>query len=487
MKKRIVILNLFLLFVIPALFFCGEKIEKKEMTVLIRMMDIQDLWFRQKMKEFEKQNQVKLNVVTFDQIEDIKGMIELEIKTGEKKIGLVKTAREMVFPLVKGNLMIPLQEIVDSSQLVKDLAEYLPLAIKAGEIEGKVYYIPRKLETYLLFYLKSRVEDAQNNWEKHKSEIEKTFKQVNGYGLPKGYKLETDPDKWDFYDLAVLGYYWANTSYEGLNIPRIAHRGKRYAGTVNEMATRIFQLGGSPDDLLRMNTDPVIDFFQWESFFIENGFYHPSMWEKGWSGGDIWKAVSEGQVFLAYMHQIDLFFLHGGSDPTMMGYLSDPEDMGIAIMPKGASLELDQEGNPLRKGFHKSNFYGWWWGIPITSPDPVLSYKLARFITNYQNQIQECTRFGMFPIRKDILENMGDAFDSEWKQRVFEVTKSQFERETENIPNVSQWPQIQKNYLDAWYDIATGQHNPQRETIIKGLKKYARINQDLLSNPPAQR
>ncbi|MGB2696629.1 MAG: extracellular solute-binding protein, partial [Candidatus Zixiibacteriota bacterium] len=350
-KKCITILSLFLLILIPTI-FCAEKKEKKEMTVLIRMMDIQDLWFRQTIEEFEKQNQVKLNVVTFDQIQDVKGMIELEIKTGEKKIGLVKTAREMVYPLVKGNLMLPLQEIVDSSQLQKDLADYLDLAVKGGEIEGKVYYIPRKLETYLLFYLKSRLQDAQKNWEKHKSEIEKILKQVNDFGLPKGYELETDPVDWDFYDLAVLGYYWAYTPYEDLKISRIAHRGKRYAGTVNEMATRIFQMGGDEEDLLKMNTDPVIDFFQWESFFIENGFYHPSMWEKGWSGGDIWRAISEGQVFLAYMHQIDLFFLHGGSDPTMMGYLSDPEDMWIAVIPKGISLGLDQEGNPQREGFN---------------------------------------------------------------------------------------------------------------------------------------
>ncbi|MGB2698298.1 MAG: hypothetical protein WBD28_10635, partial [Candidatus Zixiibacteriota bacterium] len=147
----------------------------------------------------------------------------------------------------------------------------------------------------------------------------------------------------------------------------------------------------------------------------------------------------------------------------------------------------DQEGNPQREGFNKSNFYGWWWGIPVTSTDPLLSYKLARFITNHQNQIQECTRFGMFPIRKDILDNIGDAFDSEWKQRVFEVTRTQFEKGTENIPNVSQWPQIQKNYLDAWYDIAVIQHNPQRETIIKGLEKYARINKNLLSFPSTER
>jgi ABC-type glycerol-3-phosphate transport system substrate-binding protein len=253
------------------------------------------------------------------------------------------------------------------------------------------------------------------------------------------------------------------------------------------MATRIFQSGGGTQDLLKMNTEPVIDFFQWESFFIQNGFYHPNMWEKGWSGGDIWRAISEGQVFLAYMHQIDLFFLHGGSDPTMLGYLSDPEDMGITIMPAGVSLELDENGNPKREGFHKSNFYGWWWGIPVTSPDPELSYKLARFITSYQNQIEECTRFGMFPVRLDILDNIQNAFDSEWKQKIFEVSKAQFEKGTENIPNVSQWPQIQKNYLDAWYDIAVSQQETHRGKIIQGLEKYAEVNQNLLSSVSTER
>jgi len=486
MKKGITILSVLFLALITTL-SCGKKEEKTEMTVLIRMMDIQDLWFRQKMEEFEKRNQVKLNVVTFDQIEDVKGMIELEIKTGGKKIGLVKTASEMIYPLAKENLMIPLEQVIDSVQLTKDLAEYLPLAVNGGEVEGKVYYIPRKLETYLLFYLESRVKDALQNWENQKRQINAIVKRVNGFGLPEGYDLEEDPAHWDYYDLAVLGYHWAHNPYQDLNIPRIAHRGKRYAGTVNEMATRIFQLGGNADDLLKMNTDPVVDFFHWESFFVENGLYHPNMWEKGWSGGDIWRAISDGQVFLAYMHQIDLFFLHGGSDPTMLGYLSDPDDMGIAIMPQGVSLELRADGKPVREGFHKSNFYGWWWGIPVTSPDPALSYKLARFITSYQNQIEECTRFGMFPVRKDILDNIQKAFDSKWKQKIFEVTRAQFEQGTESTPDVSPWPQIQKNYLDAWYDLAVNQHSVNREMITQGIEKYARLNQSILSSVSAER
>jgi hypothetical protein len=43
-KKIFCLLGICLLF-----FSCGEKPEKTEMTVLIRMMDIQDLWFREKM------------------------------------------------------------------------------------------------------------------------------------------------------------------------------------------------------------------------------------------------------------------------------------------------------------------------------------------------------------------------------------------------------------------------------------------------------
>lgn len=456
------------------------------MTVLIRMMDIQDLWFREKMKEFEKQNQVKINVVTFDQVEDVREMIDLEIKSGKKTIGLVKTAMEMVYPLANQNYLIPLEDIVDPSQLEKNLKEYLPEALEVGTIDNKVYYIPRKLETYLLFFLKSKVQDVLNNWEKNRDKINQLLKNVNGSGLPKGYQLESDPQDWDYYDLVVLSYFWANHPYQGLTLPRMAHRGKRYAGTVNELITRINQLGGEKDDVLSMIADPVIDCLQWESFFIQNNLYHSGMWEQAWSGGDIWKAISQGEVFLGFLHQIDLFFVHGGSDPTMIGYLSEPEDMGISIMPKGVSLDLTQEWQPQREGGHFSNLYGWWWGIPITSPDPKLSYKLARFITSKENQIEECSRFGMYPVRNDVLDNLEQAFDALWKQEIFKVSRLQFKSGTQTTPQLSQWPQIGKNYLDAWYEIAVDKRLLKRSEIAKALDKYAQLNQTILSSTKAE-
>ena len=470
---------LLILVIIITQLYC-EKKPKTEMTVLIRMMDIQDLWFREKMKEFEKQENTKLNVVTFDKVEDVKRMIELEFKSGEKRIGLVKTAYEMVYPLAREGYLTSLKEIVDSAQLKIDLSEYLPLALDIGTIDGEVFYIPRKLETYLLFYLKSKVEDVLNNWEKDREVIGGMLKKVNGYGLPRDYILEKDPNRWDFYDLLVLSYFWANNSYQGLLLPRMAHRGKKYAGTTNELFTRVFEMGGDKNDILRMDTDPVVDMFLWEGFFVNNNLYNPGMWEQSWSGGGIWKAISEGQVFLAFMHQIDLFFIHGGSDPTMIGYLKDPEDLGISIVPAGVSLELDNKGNPKRKGDHNSNLYGWWWGIPKTSPSPELSYKLARFITSKTNQIEECSRFGMFPVRIDVVEEISEIFSEDWKKDIFEISQRQFELGTKPSPSLVSLPALGKNYLDAWYEIAVEKKLFGKGEIKSVLKKYAEENKKLL-------
>ena len=238
MKVRVIIVLVLLL----SSFSCQRRAELPQMTVLIRMMDVQDLWFREKMRQFERENQVKINVVTFDQVEDLRQMIALEIKNRKKNIGLIKTPLEMVYPLISEEYLIPLEEIVGAGQLERDLAEYLDQAKEVGTVEGKVYYIPRKLETHLLFYLKSKVQDALDGWQRDRAEIDAMLREANGYGLPAGYDLEQEPREWDFYDIAVLAYFWANHPYQGLTIPRVAHRGKRYHGTVNELITRVFQL-----------------------------------------------------------------------------------------------------------------------------------------------------------------------------------------------------------------------------------------------------
>ncbi|WP_094550439.1 extracellular solute-binding protein [Petroclostridium xylanilyticum] len=433
-----------------------EAYKGKQMTIYIRMMDMQDKWFRENIiVPFEKKYGVKITVNTFEKEADLKNILELD--KDKKTIGLVKTPHMMLNPLVKYGLMASLEEAA-GDKVKEDLKEYTEQSLELATIDGKVYYIPRKLETNTLLFLKSKVKDAVDNWEKMKEPINEMFKKENGVGLPADYKLEADPNEWDWFDLAVVGYYWANTEYDGKKEPRIAHRAKKYEGTTVEMLTKIYQMGGKPEDVLKMNTQLVKDMFGWEVFFKKNNLYNPAMWEEAWSGGGIWNAMAAGKVYLAFMHQIDAFFIHGGTNPEMTGYLANPDDMGVAIMPKGVSLEM-KDGKPVREGEHASQMAGWWWGIPKASPDMKLSYELARWITNKENHKKEVETFGMMPVRKDMMENVKTTFSEPWMQEVFDVAAKQSKAGMYPAPQVQQWPAISNLYLEAWYDIVVGDNN----------------------------
>jgi maltose-binding protein MalE len=460
-KKKLVSIFMMFTLIIGVMAGCSsestisdESVDKKfktdEITIYIRMMEMQDKWFRENIiKPFERKYGVKVNVRTFESSVDLENVLKMD--KDKNTIALVKTLHSDLVPFVEKGLMMDLETAV-GDRYKEDIQEYTDISVEMGTINGKVYYIPRKLETNTLLYLKSKVKDAVDNWKKFEIEINAMFKKENGYGLPDGYELESDPNQWDWYDLAVVGYYWANTEYDGKKEPRIAHRAKRYEGSVTELVTKVYQAGGTPDDALAMNTDPVKDTFKWEVFFKENNLYNPGMWEEGWSGGGIWEAMAKGKVYLAFMHQIDAFFIHGGSNPNMTGYLADPDDMGLAVMPKGVSLELEN-GQPVREGSHGSQLAGWWWGIPTSTPDPELSYELARWITNAENHKAEAQQFGMLPIRKDIINNLEGTFAEEWMQEVFDVANRQVQEGVQPIPQVTVWPEFVQLYLDAWYDI----------------------------------
>ena len=461
--------------------------EEKEITILIRMMDMQDQWFRSELiPKAEKALGVKINVATFNKVNDIETMVKIERDSGKNSIALIKTEQSEIVPMVKLGHMKPLADIVPAEQLEKDLQEYTEVSVAGGNVDGKQYYIPRKMETNVFLFLQSKVDDAVDNWEEMEEDINAMFKNHNGSGLPKGYALEEDPNQWDWFDLAVASYYWARTPGEdGLTVGRIAHRGKDYAGTTVELLTKLYQAGGTNEDFYSLNTDPVLDLFEWEAFYIDNKLYNPGMYEQSWSGGGIWKAFSQGQVYAAFMHQIDAFFIHGGSNPSMEGYLEDPDDMAMAVMPTGASLELDGDGNPVRVGKPASIAAGWWWGIPVSTPDADISYKLARFITSFEMHTAECANFGMMPVRKDVYEGLEKAFKEEWMQSVFQVAMKQFEAGVTPPPTSLKYSEMVTIWRKAWYDIVTKKgyssagEGVDRAHIAKALEPFAKQVQTL--------
>jgi hypothetical protein len=44
--------------------------------------------------------------------------------------------------------------------------------------------------------------------------------------------------------------------------------------------TKLFQANGTAEDFFAMTTDPVLDVFEWEAFYVDNGLYNPAMWEQ---------------------------------------------------------------------------------------------------------------------------------------------------------------------------------------------------------------
>lgn len=429
---------------------------KNELTILIRMMPAQDRYFREEIvPAFEEQYNCKVNVATFNSQFDIERLLKLDAKKGKPEIALVKTPFEMTRVLAKKGLMKPLTEAVDSLRVNQDMAEYHQLASGLGYIDGRPYYIPRKLETRILFYRKSMVADAVIKLPAHKARIQSELKQQNGYGLPAGYELEEDPAEWDFYDLYVVGSIWANEEYNGVKMGRLAHRGARYGGTSLFLVDRALQLGATKDDILQLDSPHMVETYLWERVLIRNGLYNPGMWNDPWKGSNIYNGIKDGKVFLAYLQQIDNFIVHGWpEDAAMPTYLPDSDDMGLAVVPKAVSFRLDKSGKPVDEGSRAISTGGWWWGIPTAAENDSLAYELARFITNKDNQAEEVSRFGMLPVRKDILTNLPEVFTEGWVGEIFSTSVDQLKiNELTTVPLVEQYSLIALNLVEAWYKL----------------------------------
>jgi len=454
------------------------------LTVLIRMMPAQQRFFRDEIvREFEKKYHCKVNIATFNNEWDIERMLKLDAGKKVAEIGLVKTPFEMTHVLVEKGYMRKLKDIVDSTQVAADLAEYHPLAMALGMVDGEPYYIPRKLETRIMFYRKSKVAEAVEKFAHHKDRINAELKKRNGYGLPKGYVLEADPNEWDFYDLYVVGAIWANEEYNGVKVGRLAHRGARYGGTALTLVDCALQLGADKNDILRLNGDKTTEMYLWENMLIKSGAYNPGMWQDPWKGANIYNGIKDGKVFCAYLQQIDCFLVHGWEeDPAMPTYLPDVNDMGLCMVPKAVSFTMGSNGTPAFEGDRRISVGGWWWGIPSTSPNAKLAYAFARFVTNKENQARECSRFGMIPVRKDILGNLPQVFDQGWVGDIFKTSIDQISLQFDSqnvvtVPLVKQYSQVAQNMVEAWYKLCV-----EYDEAKEGRMNFAAMKMRLASD-----
>lgn len=451
--------------------FCAPKVR---MGVLIHMMDAQEAYFRKVMlADYDKVGDADLEIVSYGTVDSIENALEHR----NRPVGLIKVPFSEAAALVARDRVMPLNSFLSQKELDEFSDTYLLTTL--GKSDGKFWYVPRKFETRIMVYRKSKVADAVEVWRDYRDGLSVELAKVNDRGLPSTYLLEDDPNKWDYFDILMIGWIWSHREYAGGRRPRVAHRGKRYSGTSLRVIDRVYQLGGDSSDVVSMKGEAVTDAFFWEAVYAGLQIYNPRMWKEGWSGTGVWEGFRDDDVFLAFMTQLDCFFLHGTGRDGLSGYFKDPDDMGVALMPRGCAVSLDRKGSPVREGKRSITTGGWWWGIPANTPDPRASYRLARFITSTENQIQECTRFGMIPVRKDILSQMSMMFGGGWITHIYDTSFRQLmENKHTTIPSSEHFESVSEAYLAAWYDIVVdgnwspAGNLPQRDHIEQVLRAY---------------
>jgi maltose-binding protein MalE len=439
-------------------------------TVLVRMMPAQESWFIENIiKEFEQENHCEVIIKRFGIDYELCEILRSELKNkSQRKVSLVKTPLNLTLLLYKEGLLKSYEDILSDLKFSKSEIEswsrkiedeYHPVALKMSRISSitgsKIYYLPRKLETRLMIYRKSKVADAVKNWHKFYLQIIDILKRENGYGLPKNYYLEPDVNKWDYYDLFVLGYYWANIEYNGKKTARIAHRSKNYSGTVRGLIDRALQLGALKEDIIDSYrfSDGIVDMLHWEAIFRKYNLYCKEMWEgDGWTGTNLYEGIYKEKVYLSWLHQLDCLLIGGSEQLGIKGYFPEKGDFGIAIMPKGVSFELTKGGLPKRIGSKEAHTFGWFWGIPKNSPEPVLAYKLAMFITCRESHSEECKNFCILSVRKDVSDALKADLREDW---LTEVHKKSLEQCVINgdhfVPRFKSLADYQE-FLDNYYE-----------------------------------
>jgi ABC-type glycerol-3-phosphate transport system substrate-binding protein len=400
------------------------------------------------LKAFEKKNNCVVQVITYEDPAALQNLLARPDDT----IDLVHTPLDMTRALVGKNLVAPLEESVDAKEMPDLRKEYFLMDLAA--VRNQYYFVPHFLETPVLVYLKSQVAEAVQYWEIHKAEISKALARYNDKGLPRNYALEQDPSQWDYFDLFVAGYYWSRKDVRGEHHGRMALGSLASPRAPRSLIDKCYQAGASADAVLRMSDEGVTDAFHWQAALIREGVINPGLVKNKWGEERIWQGLQSGEIFLAEATQLDAFIIHGNGTPQMPGYLADPEDMGLALMPKGCSLLLNPRGLPLRDGRRAVATRDWWWGVTRRSGNKPLAFRLAHYLSNTRNQIEECGTFGMVPARQDLLGEMGLMFGGGWTSEVFQIASQQIvENHYTVFPMVEEFPEVAENYAGAFREI----------------------------------
>jgi len=419
--------------------------------VLLRASAARIAWMKEnEFSEFAKANDLDIDFISaksFDQV------AELLAKEKEKPTGilLADIEDEYAEELVAAKEVLAFEDVAKPEELAAATEEYLADAIERGVVEKKLYFLPKRSQVNIATFLKPAVEEAYLGWEKDKPGIEAALKEANGVGLPRGFTLARTPDAWSSYDLFVAAWYWAHhparwgevqniASFDGAPKPTLRPRMALPSGVNDDSiiaTTALFYRHGMQDAQISHPESPaVLDALQWEALFRKHGLLAPEMDDpQGLESFGINKLLKERLIAWAPIDQADALWVHGGARRDADPGMKHSRDIGWSTMPRGASLELDKNGEPLREGRSFAFEEVHLWTIPVHAPRPELAFQLARFLNQRGLQQRETEAQGMLPIRKDLARDYPILFRLVWMQQILDASYRQIQVGSGDTPD----------------------------------------------------
>ena len=422
--------------------------------ILLRASEPRAKWMMaNELSEFAADHDLALDYVLAKDFDEAHEKLNEEAKnpTG---ILLADIDDEYADDLRGDNALRPIQDGAPPEELQPAMDEYLPEAVERCKVDGKYWFVPKRAQVDIYAYLSPAIEDAYLHWQEDRKDIEAALKEANGYGLPKGYQLERSPESWDSYDLFVAGWSWAHHPARwaepvAVNVPvgaempppvtrpRLAYRTGHGEDAVRDLVAAYYRHGLKPEGLKDPLAPAILDALQWRKLLRANHLLAPEADEpQGIDSFAVNQLLHDRKIAIAPVNQPDAFWIHGGArrdaDPGMRG----PGELAFSPAPAGVSLEIDPKtGQPARKGRSFSFDEIHLWAMPKNSPDPRLSWQLARFLTQRGLQLRETEAEGMLPIRKDLRQGYQVAFRLDWMQRVLHASYLQIYRGSSDLPD----------------------------------------------------
>ncbi len=458
---------------------CGKR-GSQNLTLLVHAPKPYLLWLQTQLQDFTRTSKWKVQVQNYGQCDDLLDLLNLEKGAPQKSIAVAEIPMELGSRLISGGYLSNFNPIGDSRSVTHGLSAFEPRMLWPQANRARTYLFPDRAELFLLAYLKTPLQDVEKNWELYKREFSFVMMKYNHWGVPANFKLEADPDKWNFYDLAFMGYYWAARPYRKQLLPRIAHRGLPCASTVNELAARVFELGGTRQSLFNFLSDANLDQFQWEGIFVKEGFYNAEMWENNWTGADLVSEFLHRTIFLSYFTPEELFDIFKAIETDSNRTDIQMSEVDLSLLPRGCSLELGKGLRPVRTGKQESGLYVWYWGIPKTFKNKKIAFKLIQFLSSDSLQSRALREFGRVPTRRRLVENAEELVRSPWKRTIFGLVRRQIREGVQTLPIKKVWPQVGAIYMDAWDKICVNEQLTNRTAIENELKPFQKDVQAIL-------